>query len=1214
VNALHRDSAFKDANQRRLLIIAVVAALLTGLVPPVLLAYFRYHDLSAHVQHLANTQAELVSRYAAKNPDTWQLKYEHIDTYLKGVRPEESCTTVESNGQVVIEIGSAPAGPVIQRAQSFDVFGQPAGTVRVTHSQENLPVFTLLALIAGGALSGLLLWLLKQHVIAPLSEANRQRRKSENNLAEHRANLEQVINERTRELAKSLSLVEATLEATDNGILVVDAQGQVSLVNKRFAKMWRIPQPLIDGGDDAAVLAYAIDQLAEPDKFMKKVQALYDRPEAVSRDTLHFKDGRVFARFSHPQRVGEAIVGRVWSFLDITDQYQAEQRVKQLSEVITAELANSEHQRGQLQALLTAIPDLVWMKDAEGVFLSANPAFGVLMGATPGNILGKSDRDFFSAEVAEQFRAADRSAMDSLTSLKFQEWVTSQSDGQSRLLETVKTAVKGTDGKLIGVLGIARDITLNYTLMGELEQARTLAQQSNEAKSSFLANMSHEIRTPMNAIIGMADLALQTQLTDRQKNYLDKIKTASDALLHVINDILDFSKIEAGKLEMEAIPFVLDTVFEQLSSIVALRAENQGIELSYDNCDDSRLLVGDPMRLGQVLTNLVNNALKFSAGGNVVVRVEPETVAEQSVTLHFSVCDQGIGISAEQLDTLFQPFTQADASTTRRFGGTGLGLAICRHLIEQMQGRIWAESTPGAGSTFHFTVQLPTRGLDRRNGIAELGRRLGDACQRPVLVVDDSAITLTVLSHLIGQLGLRVDTAQSAAAALALLEADTPPNYLACFVDWRMPDVDGLETIHRLRQTLRTRGAPVPPMILITAFSHHEEINEVSPKIDGLLAKPISARHLYVELARCLGLNQDDGTLKDRRRPNTLQWSRFHGLDILLVEDIEVNREVITELLAAVGLPLRVAWDGQQALAAVADKQPDLILMDCQMPVMDGYTATRKLRENPATAQLPVIALTANALTSDQEKCLAAGMNAHVAKPIRMEALYESMVQCLPGLQPKLQVIRHSETTAIVDDETLPALPGIDLAVGLAHVDGRPKLYRRVLKQFRDNLGSRFADEYAAAEAAGEWEPRVRLAHSLKGVAHTLGALTLAESALKLLRAAEAQDAASCHSLLPEVLVLLREVMAGLNILDADTPLPARPQQLPATVLAQLRHLRDLLAKRDTAALDLALDISAQIRAAVDPAQWKAVVDAIDRYDFDKAADLLGQGFLRTDK
>ena len=1055
-------------------------------------------------------------------------------------------------------------------------------------------------------------------------------------LQAHRDHLEQLIDERTRQLAvardeaeqlakvkgeyleertQALSLVEATLEASDNGILVIDNQGKVTRANARFAEMWKIPDELLATRDDQKLLAHVLAQLKVPRQFLDRVEALYQRPAASSRDTLHFLDGRVFARFSHPQLIGNEVVGRVWSFLDITEQYQAEQRVLQLSQAMTDELANSERQRGQLQALLSAIPDLVWMKDPNGVYLSCNPSFARLTCIQPAEIIGKTDYDIFSAEFSDQVRADDQAAAASTSPIVREEWVTYLADGQRGLLETIKTAVRGKDGQLIGVLGIARDVTKVHALLDEVELARAEAQQSNEAKSTFLANMSHEIRTPMNAIIGMADLCLGTELSERQRNYAEKIKKASDTLLGIINDILDFSKIEAGKLEMERIPFVLETVFDQLSSVVALRAENQGIELSYDIDNDARVLLGDPLRLGQVLINLVSNALKFSAGGNVIVRVETVSSSSAEAELLFSVSDEGIGMTAEQVANLFQPFTQADVSTTRRYGGSGLGLAISQHLVKMMGGIIWAESEPEQGSTFHFKVSFQTAGSDRRLTAGKLAASLGEHIEHaewPVLVVDDNPIALCILDALLRQLGLSVIAASSATEALARVNAEDAAGFIACLVDWRMPHTNGIETIGQLRAAIARRGQDVPPMILVTAYSHHDELREIGDRVDGLLAKPISTRHLYDELARCLGLLEAAVPAVDRRKHDALQWSRFQGMDILLVEDIDVNREVISELMASVGLQLRSAENGVEALAAVARKLPDLILMDCHMPVMDGYEATARLRANPATHAVPIIALTANALIADQEKCFAAGMNAHVAKPVRMEVLYQRMVQCLPDYlplsSPAAQVSAVVATPVIAVstpalEMSLPDFPGIDLAVGLANVGGRPALLLRVLKQFRDNQGRKFVPQFQAALAAAEWDSQLRLAHSMKGVAHTLGASGLGDLAAALHVAAGARDTTGCATLFAQLSEQLGKVIAGLSEIDGLIENASAPtgHAVEEPLSRKLAALDDLLARRDTAASDLAAAITPKMRGTLQQALWADTAAAIERYDFKQA-------------
>jgi PAS domain S-box-containing protein len=857
----------------------------------------------------------------------------------------------------------------------------------------------------------------------------------------------------TAALLEQLATLRATLDSTADGVIAVRFGDRSIRFNAAFARMWRLPEEKLASLDEVALLELQASQVADPEYFVRMVRAR--SPKGDDFGIVALRDGRIFELYVAPLVVDGRTVGKVTNWRDVTQRVQFEHKLmfnqvvvessgpmiwaarqthkvtyanraaldvlgfaagellgRQLETIdptctpeafapfdeqllhtgkpinvrtrihradgevrnadVTVSLAHSGdgevyiicfkditeqkragreacRQQAMLSALVDSIPDTIVYKDSEGTYLGCNEALARLVGRPAAEVIGRSASDFFAPQLACSMDMRDREVLETLQKRSSEDWVT-YPDGTRALMEIVRSPMRDTAGNVLGLLAVGRNITRRKQEEDEVRRAKELAEEATRAKTDFLANMSHEIRTPMNAIIGMSHLALKTELTPKQREYIGKVQASGQHLLKIINDILDFSKVEAGKLEIEQTDFEMSRLLANVSDLIAGKAEAKGLRLAFDVAPDvPQRLVGDPLRIGQILINYANNAVKYTERGDVVLKVRMRHRDEQSAVLRFSVTDTGIGLSEEQCDRLFQSFHQADSSTTRRYGGTGLGLAISKKLALLMGGNVGVRSRQGQGSTFWFTVRL--------------------------------------------------------------------------------------------------------------------RVNEVQPAAQ----EPESAVQ-----ARDI--------------------AAIRGARILLVEDNEINQHVATELLQDAGLAVDVAENGLVGLAMAQQSEYDLVLMDMQMPVMDGVTATREMRKLPQLSRLRIVAMTANALPRDRELCLAAGMDDFVAKPIAPDELMRVLLRWIP---PRASATVPMPLAAMPQVRIVDDVQALDTTSGLRRMMGKRKLYAQMLQRFVDGQHDA-AVQVREALAAGDWAGAERCAHTVKGVAATIGATQLPAHAAAL--------------------------------------------------------------------------------------------------------------------
>ena len=1056
-------------------------------------------------------------------------------------------------------------------------------------------------------------------------------------------------------LKESRASARGLLDATRESLFLLDSQATILAVNATAAQRFNKVPAEITGINFFDLLPANVRDARRTyfDQVMQTGQPVDF--EAV-RDDFIFQ-----TRFYPVKDKSNSLVGVAIFAQDITVQKHAEEALRDSELNMRTVFENSP--LGMIHF------------SNDGTILNCNDKFVELMGSSREKLIG-----FNTARETkdEELQAALLKALSGERS-EYEGYYRSVTGNKNTPLRIVFNPTE-PEKSLTEVIATLEDISDRKRMEKELIEAINTADEANKAKGDFLANMSHEIRTPMNAVIGMSHLALKTDLTPKQQDYLDKIQSSANSLLGIINDILDFSKIEAGKLDMEAADFNLDDVLDNLANLITVKAqEKEELEVLFATARDvPRFLVGDSLRLGQVLINLANNAVKFTESGEIVVSSELVKQDQDQVTLKMSVSDSGIGLTAEQISKLFQSFTQADTSTTRKYGGTGLGLTISKRLVEMMGGKIWVESEPGQGTTFNFTATFG-RGTEKEK---ERPKAPSDLKGMKVLVVDDNETSRDIFQEMLESFTFDVTLVASGEEGLAEFENAGPEHpFELVLMDWKLPEMDGFEASRRIKTHPKIPKAPA--VIMVTAYGREEMMQKSEAEgLDGFLIKPVNPSMLFDIIMQIFGKEEGQKIeVSNRKDQDTAALKAIRGSHILLVEDNEINQQVAAEVLAGRGFKVSIANNGLEAVNLVRENDYDAVLMDVQMPVMDGYAATRRIRKwesgmrkskegsqegteasgqnsevknkkeeksdldsafrtpHSAFKGLPIIAMTAHAMTGDHEKSMDAGMVDHVTKPIDPGHLFATLVK---WIRPRKATTGESaEDTDINKKQTGPAtadsasaagdtppdkdafpasLAGFELDEGLKRLQGNRKLYKKLLLNFADSYANATHDIRRALDAA-DYENAHQLVHSLKGVAANLAAVRVHKATVgleKLVKHANTNAPPEPESIDSSLDLLKRELDQALGAVEtlkagdeAVTPEIQADQPASTTVDVDkeaIRRLRDAAEMGDvTEVVSIADEIASQTKE-FSPYSAK-IAQLADDFDFDgiiKLTDQLG--------
>ena len=1074
-------------------------------------------------------------------------------------------------------------------------------------------IFLGLGLALTGGFCHVLLLFSRQTGLALLhsKKLGRQQAELEREIARHRQTLTQ--------LHASEQMFRRVFEQAPFGMALISLEGDYQQVNAELCR-------ILDYTEEELVQLNCYDVLLPEYKTFEEE----NRHRLIAGEVDRYSCERPYL-----QTGGKTIWTRTTMIL-LRDQQGRPRHMMPMVEDISRR-RTAEKELWKLSQMVEQNPLMILITDKEGSIEYVNP-HGVTMSGYPAEeLVGQNPRILGSGNHAASFFQQLWE-----TILAGREWhgeiENRRPDGTLYWMNVVITPILDQSGSISHFGAIQQDITRRkeiearlqqkmtelaetrlamLNMMEDLQTAKSLAEQAVRAKSSFLANMSHEIRTPMNAVIGMSYLALKTDLTPQQRNYLDKINNSAKALLGIINDILDFSKIEADRMQLEAHPFRLEDVLDQVAGIVSALVVHKELEIIFTiDSGIPPVLIGDPLRLGQILNNLVTNAVKFTDNGEIEVCAELAETDGNRVSINFSVRDTGIGMTAEQQTGLFEAFAQADSSTSRKYGGSGLGLAISQQLAEMMGGMITVSSAAGQGSTFRFSLPFEVTWEKEIEGKT----RPKEFTELHMLVVDDNENALRSLRQMLQSFGCRVTTSHSGGDCLTDLRNAAARN-VACdlvLLDYTMPELDGLATAKRILADTVIPGMPI--ILMVSGFAGEDLLEQTTPLGLHILSKPVTPSILYSTLVTALGFDRKTVTGSLYGTDSSLDpGGRLQGATILLAEDNELNRQIAIELLEAVDIQVTVAQTGKEAVALVKSNRFDAVLMDVQMPEMDGLEASGVIRASGNTS-LPIIAMTAHAMAGDRGKSIAAGMNDHLTKPIDPDKLYNTL---------RTWIVRKTASEELLSPKNKPTpAPSQEfrqddrsqvLAVreGLTRMAGNRARYMAILDKFRQNH-SKAVEEIDAAMEAGELQQACLLTHTLKGVAGNIGAKTVEKAAASLERSLKTNNAGARQAVSELEDALSQALAFILSLLEEETEEHNADQSAELDLTDPLfQELAALLRHNDIAARDIFSRIKDRAGTMAGEEAFLRLEQCITGYDFDGALDALhhlGQQHIDREK